>query len=149
MTYLKPCEPVASSSLSKVAWVGCARFRHTFTYVGITPCRASILYSSRVNVQSHFVGSIVISTNREPIALCLVVELVVDIRDTGNSANLRDGRDEHGVGSGKVVSGSAVFLGFLIARTIVERCTDEIRLKPYWVRMSQRTKSIFLSALSV
>lgn len=77
-----------------------------------------------------------------------------DTEATGNLANLKNGRDKHGVGVRETEEGGLGIRSLLDVRNssdhsgVLYRSVDETQLT-FRVRMFQRTKGMFFSALSI
>ena len=71
-----------------------------------------------------------------------------------DSTNLKDGRNEYGVCVREAEEGGLGIRGLLEVTDgpnhsrVLYRTVDEVELR-FWVRMLQRTKGIFLSAVSI
>ena len=79
---------------------------HPTAHLCCTPAGSTRLRSLRRPDSSHSAGLVTISVNKSDSPLSYVAELMVDTRAADNSTNLKNGRDEHGVGVGKAEEGS-------------------------------------------
>ena len=79
---------------------------------------------------------------------------MLDTNATCNSANLKNGRDKHGVGVREAEEGGLGIRSLLEVRNtpdhsrVLYRSVDETQ-PTFRMRMLQRTKGIFFSALSI
>lgn len=119
-----------------------------------TPAGSMRLRSLRRPDASHSAGLVTISVNRSDNPLSYFERLILVTRFTLISAHLKNGRDEHGVCVGKAEEGGLGVGGLFKTfegpnhSGVLYRRMVEIQLD-LWIWMVQRTKGIFLNALSI
>ena len=127
---------------------------HPTVHLCCTPAGSTRLRTLRRPDSSHSAGLVTISVNKSDNPLSYVAQSMMATKTAVNSANLKNGRDEHGVGVGKAEEGGLGIRGLLeVADSpnhsrVLCRSVVETQLK-FWVRMLQRTKGIFLNAVSI
>lgn len=127
---------------------------HPTVHLCCTPAGSIRLRSLRRPDSSHSAGLVMISVNNSDNPLSCVVQLTVATKAAVDLANLKNGRDEHRVGVGKAEEGGLRIRSFLEVADgpnhsgVLYRSVDETQLE-FGVLVLQRTKGIFLSAVSI